>query len=428
MSPASPPPRFTRRPGYGLEQRYYCDESIFALDVGRIFHRRWLFAGFTCQVRNPGDYFLFPAGADSLIVVRDHDGGINALFNTCRHRGSVLCTQAAGRVSKLVCPYHQWAYSTAGELVSARLMGADFDRAQFPLHRAHVEVVCGLIYVCLAETPPDFGPARAVLEQFIAPHGAERAKVAVVHEYDVQANWKLLFENNRECYHCAVGHPEFCRSNYDVGMPGDRRRDEHYEELFRGRKAYWETHGLAVGPVNFPDGQWFRCARLPLREGFVTESLDGQPVGPVMGDLSIRDAGSLRVINFPNTWFHFNSDNINATQLFPVSATRSRARLTWLVDEKAVEHVDYEADRVAGLWKITTEQDWELCEFNQRGIASSRYEPGRYSDTVEAGVELFVDWYLEELNRAAAPSPQHGGRFEGAHVPSCPSSPVDALP
>lgn len=408
-----PSPAFTRHPGRSLDQKYYCDESIFALDMQRIFQRRWLFAGFTCQVKEAGDYFLFRIGSDSLIIVRDRDGAINAFFNTCRHRGSLLCTQDAGRVNSFVCPYHQWAFSTGGDLIGARLMPPDFDKSEFPLHRARVEVVCGMIYVCLAETPPDFGPAREVLERFIAPHGVERSKVCVVHEYEVRANWKLLFENNRECYHCAVGHPEFCRSNYDVGMPGDQRRDEHYEGLFRDRTEYWESHGLAVGPVNFPDGQWFRCARVPLREGFVTESLDGQPVGPIMGDLGIRDTGSLRVINFPGSWFHFNSDNVNATQLFPVSATHSRARLTWLVDENAVAGVDYEIDRVAGLWKVTTEQDWELCEYNQAGIASSRYRPGRYSDTVEAGVELFVDWYLDELNRGQQ-APLAGGRCQGA--------------
>src|SRR5262249_24671618 len=180
-------------------------------------------------------------------------------------------------------------------------------------------------------------------------------------------------------------------------MPGDPRGGDEYQRTFQNMRVVWEAQGMLAGPINFPDGQWFRCARVPLRAGYVTESLDGKPLAPLMGDLKERNLGSLRVINLPHAWFHFNSDNANGAQLIPVSAEITRARLTWLVHAEAVEGADYEPHRVANFWKITTEQDFTLCENNHAGIRSSRYEPGPYSPIAEPGLEQFVQWYLQQM-------------------------------
>lgn len=399
----------TYRPGFSLPRPFYTDERIFRQDLDQVFARRWLFAGHTCQVPRPGDYFTFEVGNDSLIIVRGDDGRVRALFNTCRHRGSRICTEPDGQAAKLVCPYHQWVYERDGRLAAARCMGETFDRSRYPLHRAHVQVVEGLIFVCPAEEPPEFGPARAAIERHARPHRLERAKVCHVEEYTVRANWKVIFENNRECYHCAGGHPEFCQVNYDLGMPGDQRTTALYEQRLREQQARWRALGLETEAVNFPNGEWFRAARMPLRDGCVTESLDGRPVAPLMGDLTDRAAGSLRIITFPNAWFHADSDYANSTQLLPLGPALTRARIVWLVDENAREGIDYDKERLIALWKITTEQDWRLCEANQAGIQSSRYQPGPLSVQTESGVQTFCEWYLRQLN-GGAPLPGPDGR------------------
>src|SRR5690606_38352480 len=105
--------------------------------------------------------------------------------------------------------YHQWAYGRDGQLKGARGMGPDFDKSCHSLHQAHVRTVEGLIYVCLAETPPEFDETESVFQRFLRMHRLDRTKICFSQDYVVNANWNLLFENNRECYHCAVGHPEF---------------------------------------------------------------------------------------------------------------------------------------------------------------------------------------------------------------------------
>ena len=50
----------------------------------------------------------------------------------------------------------------------------------------------------------------------MAPHALEKCKVAHSVDYVVKANWKIVFENNRECYHCPSHHDEYNAATYDV--------------------------------------------------------------------------------------------------------------------------------------------------------------------------------------------------------------------
>ncbi|MBA3707706.1 MAG: aromatic ring-hydroxylating dioxygenase subunit alpha [Planctomycetes bacterium] len=397
-----------RQRGSTLPQAFYTDPEVFAADIDRVYSRNWLFAGHSCQLRRSGDYVTFDTGPIALIITRDDDGVLHALANTCRHRGSRILSKTCGHAGKLVCPYHRWSYASDGSLTQAKWMGDGFRKDAYGLVRSHVREIAGLIFVCVAEDPPDFDLAHAAIAPQLAPHGLERAKVCAVEDYEIKANWKVVFENNRECYHCPSGHPEYTRINFDIGMPGDQRVGSDYEGILASRRARWHANGLAhTEQVNFPNGSWFRCARMPLREGFVTESLDGRPVAPLMGDLTDPDAGSLRIIAFPNAWFHANSDYFNSTQLIPVGPNRTRARIVYLVHEDAREGVDYDPARVTEFWKVTTEQDWRLCENNQAGIESRDYRPGPLSPVTESGVETLATWYLDQLRSPAVTRRSH---------------------
>jgi len=395
-----------RKMGFSLQQPFYTDEQIFQLDLERVYYCNWLFAGHGCQIPAAGDYFTFDAGKLSLILIRGDDGSIRALPNSCRHRGSKICTQPHGHAGKFVCPYHSWVYERDGRLASARWMGDGFDKSNYSLRAAHVRVIHGLIFVCAAQNAPDFEPARRVIETYLKPHGMDRVKICHQEDHEIRANWMVIFENNRECYHCPTGHPEYCSVNYDLGMPGDQRSNAHYDQVCAEKTQHWKAMGLSTEAVNFPDGQWFRCARMPLREGCATESIDGKPVAPLMGELKSADAGSLRIIAFPNAWFHVNSDYANSTQLIPVGPGLTRSRILWFVREDAREGADYETKRVVDFWKITTEQDWRLSELNYAGISSLGYQPGPFSPMAESGVETFAQWYLRQLSTQSVRSEQ----------------------
>jgi Rieske 2Fe-2S family protein len=382
----------SRRPGWSLPQPFYTDEGVLRLDMEKIWRRYWLYVGHTSQITQPGDYFTYTLGSDSLLIIRDDSGQINALFNVCRHRGSLLCSEASGQVKKLVCPYHQWVYERDGALSSAKQMPDDFDKSQFGLHRAHVQVLEGLIFICLAANPPDFAPTARDYLAHLRPYELERTKVCFSKRYEVKANWKLITENFRECYHCPVGHPEYCRIVFGQGLPQTISRGEHVAE----RMQHYQRLGLETADVQFTPDIWYHCSRYPFAPGFTTQSLDGQPVAPLLGRLTDRDAGIFAIVQYPNFWLEASSDHVWIMRMTPLSATASEIALSWLVREEAVEGVDYQVERVRGFWSTTGEQDWKLCEDNQAGILSSRYEPGPYAPE-ESEVEKFVLWYLKQL-------------------------------
>ena len=197
----------SRQEGYGLPRAFYQDEALYAYELEQIWRRGWVFAGHTCQIKHPGDYLVLTLATDSVLILRDDDGAVRAFHNICTHRGTLLCVEEAGHIRAIVCPYHQWTFSRKGILMICSGMPATLDKSALALRPVPIETCEGLIFVSLAHTPPPFQPLRELLAPFARPQGLERARMAKVIDYIVRANWKLVWENNRECYHCALNHP-----------------------------------------------------------------------------------------------------------------------------------------------------------------------------------------------------------------------------
>ena len=115
-----------------------------------------------------------------------------------------------------------------------------------------------------------------------------------------------------------------------------------------------------------------------------------------MGAHTDHNSGVLGMVVYPNFWMDAVSDYMWTMRITAVSPSQTTIDLTWLVDGNAQENVDYNIERLIEFWKITGEQDWELCENNFKGVESSQYQPGPYAP-VELDVARFVDWYVERL-------------------------------
>ena len=395
------------RPGWSLPGEFHSGEEIYRLDVKRIWRTGWLFAGHSCEIPRAGDYFTLDVDADSMVVVRGEDGAVQGLQNVCRHRGSLVCTESAGHVARFVCPYHQWTYGLDGRLLACRGMPDDLDKAQFSLARVHAREVEGLIFISLAQNPAPFEPAFETLSPLLKPQGFRRAKVAKAVDYLVNSNWKLIWENNRECYHCNVNHPQYIKANFDHYNADDTtpRVREAIKDVVARSEQKWADAELSpshkqTGMTVFPDAEkniWFSANRTPLVEGWVSESMDGRQVAPLMGDYKDTEVGTLRIRTLPNFWNHSSCDHAVSTRLLPAGPQRTAIRVWWLVDEKAVEGRDYDLAKLLPFWQLTSEQDWTICERQQKGVNSSAYVPGPYSTFKEYNVDSFVRWYLKVL-------------------------------
>ena len=399
------------RAGFSLERAFYCDDAVFQADMEQIVSRKWLVAGHVDRVRAKGDYFLFKVGIESIIIVRSDESTINAFYNVCRHRGSVICTDTSGKLARLTCGYHAWSYGLDGALLTARLMPADFSKKDNGLHRCHVRVFFGFIFINMTDgTPPDFDAAFGDLAPYLDFHGTATAKIAVSRSYPTEANWKLVVENFVECYHCVPSHPEFCSMHPPEALvafgagPSSGPADA-VEKYLPALKA-WEQRaaklGRPIGSVDDgPDSSHLRLLlQRTIREGYETETQDGRPASSLMGKRLGFDQGRMYLSFSPFTQLVATNDFAVLFIFSPRSTLMTDVDLYWLVDGKATQ---VDIDRMIWGWDETTKQDKIITENNQLGIKSSHYRPGRYSDH-EKRVVTFQQWYLNQFGCTLAGS------------------------
>jgi Rieske 2Fe-2S family protein len=392
------------RSGYSLDRRFYCDDAVYAADLERVVGRKWIVAGHVDRVRRKGDYFLFKIGSESIIVVRSDESTINAFYNVCRHRGSLICTEPAGRVARLTCGYHAWSYGLDGALLAARLMPSDFSKEENALHRCHVRVFFGFIFINLSEGDPvGFDATFADLAPYLDFHGFADARIAYSRSYPTQANWKLVVENFVECYHCAPAHPEFCSMHPPEALiafgAGPSSGPADAVEKYLPALEAWERRAAALGrPIgSVDDGPESTHLRLLLqrtiRDGYETETQDGRPASSLMGKRTGFDQGRMYLAFSPFSHVVATNDFAVLFLFTPRATMQTDVDLYWLVDGKATE---VDVDRMIWGWDETTKQDKIITENNQAGILSKRYRPGRYSEH-EKRVVTFQQWYLGQF-------------------------------
>jgi Rieske 2Fe-2S family protein len=336
-----------------LPQRDYVSTAVFREEQERLFANRWLCIGREDQVATPGQYVLVEIGAESLIVVRDRTGIVRALYNVCRHRGTRLCEAPCGEMSETIqCPYHAWTYALDGRLIGVpdqrELEG--FDKADYPLLQAHIAAWEGFLFVNLAEEPEPFAEAFAGLIGRMDRWNLSALQVGRRFEYDVRANWKLLFQNYSECYHCSPLHPSLVK----LSPPTSGEND-----LIEG----------------------------PILGGFMTitgeggsMTLTGRACGVPVGDLSAADRQRVYYYSiFPGMLLSLHHDYVMVHTFQPVAPDRTRIACEFLFHPDTLSNPAFDPDDGAGFWDTVNREDWHICEMAQAGVQSRAYRPGPYS-------------------------------------------------
>lgn len=390
------------QPGRTLPQGLYVSDEAFAFDTQVLLKSVWLYACTAAHVKQPGDYYLFEMANASVIIVRGRDGEVRAFHNSCAHRGAKVCTAMTGSNPRFMCPYHQWTYGLDGKLLAARNMPEGFDKQQHGLRPVALENIGGLIFLCLSDNPPPIDQARADIAERVEIYNLDKCKVAVQDDIVEHANWKLVMENNRECYHCDLNHPELLKSlstsGFGKGLPDDATaaaEGARFDAALAQHHAAWQIAGLYTHLVEFPDNSWHRVVRLPLAEGSRSQTLDGQPASrlPICSHPGTEDS-SLSVWTQPNSWHHFCHDHVVTFSLTPLGPDRTLLRTSWLVHEDAQAGVDYDPDNLAAVWRATNAQDSALAALNHAGVATDGYRPGPYS-LEEKLVDAFKSFYVD---------------------------------
>jgi Rieske 2Fe-2S family protein len=333
-----------------LESHYYTSDSIFRDEFERIFYKRWLCVGRADQIPNPGDYFLQSIGDESLIIVRDRAGDIHAHYNVCRHRGTRMCIAGQGRFhGSIQCPYHAWTYGLDGRLIGAPNMNeiARFDKRDYPLYSANLEVWQGFLFVNLAPEPEPLSVAFAPLAGKFDAWNVANLRAARRIEYDVRANWKLIVENYSECYHCPLIHPALAQlSPYQSG-----------------------ENDLADGP--------FLGGYMLITEDASSLTTTGRTCRTPLGSVSGDDLHHVYYYSiFPNMLLSLHPDYVMYHSLWPESTRHTRIICEWLFDPGAIACPDFDPSDAVEFWDMTNQQDWNICEMSQLGMKSRVYRPG----------------------------------------------------
>jgi glycine betaine catabolism A len=335
-----------------LPRRYFTSPEIFSEEQERIFSAQWLCAGHQSEVARPGDYFVQEVADESLIIVRDQKTELRGFYNVCRHRGTRICEEKRGQGREtLQCPYHAWTYALDGRLVGAPHMDkvAGFDKAEHSLHPVSLALWEGFIFVNLAEDPAPLETVFAPLAGKFTHWNLPKLRSAKRIEYDVRANWKLIFENYSECYHCPLVHPALSKLT-----PYDSAEND-----------------LGEGP--------FLGGFMPIIRGH-SLTMSGNACALPIGNIKGEDHQRVFYYSiFPNMLLSMHPDYVMVHQIQPQSPERVTIVCDWFFHPDAFGRFDFHPHDAVEFWDMTNRQDWHVCELSQQGIASRAYQPGPYS-------------------------------------------------
>jgi phenylpropionate dioxygenase-like ring-hydroxylating dioxygenase large terminal subunit len=194
-------------------------------------------------------------------------------------------------------------------------------------------------------------------------------------EYDVRANWKLMFENYSECYHCPGVHPQLQKvSPYD-SAENDLREGPFlggFMKINPGKSLTMSGNACALGIADASRAR----DRAPARNRNPSQEIENDY------DHEHEHDGKNRVFYysiFPNMLLSLHPEYVMVHQLWPQSPERTLIVCDWLFHPDAFGRKDFRPDDAIGFWDMVNKQDWHVCELSQQGISSRAYEPGPYS-------------------------------------------------
>ena len=125
----------------------------------RIFGAVWVFLGHESQIPENDDFVRTRLGPRAIILVRDSQGTIRALYNRCTHRGSTACRRDRGRAKSFMCGYHGWSFFNSDKIQGvpwAEGYATDFGEEKFNLAQVpRVESYRGFVFGTLNLDAPD---------------------------------------------------------------------------------------------------------------------------------------------------------------------------------------------------------------------------------------------------------------------------------
>jgi len=189
-----------------------------------LWNRVWLLAGFERDLPEPGAYFTFEIGRESLLVVRQQGGGVAAFHNVCKHRGNRLVEPGRGHAQAFTCLFHGWRYGLGGDLelaLDAESFPQGCPKEELSLTPVRCDTWGGFVWVNLDPDAISLREYLEVIPEHLDPYHFEEMKILNDFTVEVACNWKTSMDAFHESYHIFGTHPDTLDVNDDVNVPYD---------------------------------------------------------------------------------------------------------------------------------------------------------------------------------------------------------------
>ena len=247
-----------------LPASWYHEAAYFDVERVSIFRESWIPIGLSCQLQSAGDYVTENVAGWPIFVQRQSDGSLRAFHNVCPHRAGPIVWDGSGCQKNLVCKYHGWAFSTAGELLNARDFGAPAPDGA-ALSRIAVDEWRGILFVCLSKNAQPLEVWLAGFPAALSDVPLETYSFFKRTSKVVKCNWKTYADNFLEGYHLPTVHPRMTRDGeaglYSVELHEDLRWNIHRmpgrgESTFSLFGWFWPTFAFNALPDGFAIERW----------------------------------------------------------------------------------------------------------------------------------------------------------------------------
>ncbi|MFD1707367.1 Rieske 2Fe-2S domain-containing protein [Siminovitchia sediminis] len=214
-----------------VHRSVYTDPEIYEMEMKKVFGDTWVYLAHESEIPQVNDFKTAYLGPRPVIVTRDKNGVLRALFNRCTHRGATICRLEKGNARNFACPYHGWNFSNEGKLNGVpwgQGYGKAFDKSELNLKQVpRVESYRGFIFGTLNEVDAPsledyLGNARDLLDQWIDRYGGNLVVRNSAHRMTLNGNWKFVFDNAGDGYHVSFSH----RSLLAVGERYEEKEDK----------------------------------------------------------------------------------------------------------------------------------------------------------------------------------------------------------
>jgi len=342
-----------------IPAKAYYDPAWYELERQAIFMRSWINVGHICELPEPGNFIhrKLEFAATSLLIVRGKDGEVRAFHNACTHRGTQLVREEQGKRTSFSCPYHRWTFGQDGALISA----PDFDgfhvtKEQCALNAVRTEILAGLIFVNLdvdaASLRDEVGDFADEMETLPVARATEFTE----YTYELDANWKIAYDNFQENYHLRFIHPRSAESGTGPDNPFGYPSRYRFRGPHRGQTIWFNPQAVPRGPVQVA--------------GFTTaaEALAGK-------GLMDSPHGNEYFGLFP-TFFMLGSPIQNFSHvLYPLEAGKTRGviRLYWAGEAETASEL-FARHTCINMMRDLHAEDVDVIEDGYAGLASGVIE------------------------------------------------------